>query len=121
VLNGIRVLVVEDEALIAHELAEAITTAEGDLVGPYATARTAAAAVREERIDVAILDVNLADGDVTPVLEALSARHVPIIVYTAGEVPAAVRQRHPDLRILPKPVQTARVLAEIRRAAKVRA
>ena len=49
------------------------------------------------RIEAAILDVNLSDGAVTPVLEALHARGIPTLVYTGGSVPEDVRGRHPDL------------------------
>ena len=47
---------------------------------------------------------NLGDGVVTPVLEALSARGIPTVVYSGGAIPEDVRQRHPDLVTLSKPV-----------------
>jgi CheY-like chemotaxis protein len=66
-------------------------------------------------VDVAVLDVNVSDGPITPVLEALHARHIPILVYTGGALPEDVRRRHPDLTVLTKPVQPARLIAELRR------
>jgi hypothetical protein len=60
-------------------------------------------------------DMNLSDGPVTPVLEALNARDIPTVVYTGGAVPEDVRQRHPDLVTLGKPVLPARLIGEIRK------
>ncbi len=47
--------------------------------------------------------MNPADGSVTPILEALSARGIPTVVNTSGVVPEDVRHRHPDLIALSKP------------------
>jgi hypothetical protein len=66
-------------------------------------------------IDGAILDLSLGDGSVTPLLEALRARGIPTLVYTGGAVPEALLKRHPDLRVLRKPVAPARLIAELRR------
>jgi hypothetical protein len=67
-------------------------------------------------LDAAVLDVNLADGSVTPILEALSARGIPTVIYTGGVVPEDVRHRHPDLIALSKPVLPARLIGELRKA-----
>jgi ABC-type sugar transport system substrate-binding protein len=55
-------------------------------------------------------------GDVTPVLEALRARGVPVVVYSAGSLPPGVGERHPDLTVLRKQVQPGRLLGELQRA-----
>ncbi len=115
-LSGFRVLVVEDEALVAEDLSDTIRKAEGVVVGPAATVREARAILKGgTAIDVAVLDVNVSDGTVTPVLEALRARHIPILVYTGRDIPDDVRRRHPDLTVLTKPVRPARLIAELRR------
>jgi hypothetical protein len=64
---------------------------------------------------VAVLDVNVRDGAITPVLEALHARRIPTVIYTGGALPEDVRRRHPDLTVLSKPIRTARLIAELRR------
>jgi DNA-binding NtrC family response regulator len=118
-LSGLRVLIVEDEPVLADDLNEIITEAEGVVVGPVATVKEARALVKKGVVfDVAVMDVNLTDGIVTPVLEALQARGVPIVVYTGGTVPDDVRQRHPSLVSLAKPVRPARLTGEIRRVAR---
>jgi DNA-binding NtrC family response regulator len=86
-------------------------------VGPAASVREARQLIKEATmLDAAVLDVNLADGSVTPILEALSARGIPTVIYTGGVVPEDVRQRHPDLVALSKPVLPARLIGELRKA-----
>jgi DNA-binding NtrC family response regulator len=116
-LAGSRVLEVEDEALIAMGISAMLTDAEAVPVGPAASVREARQLIRDvAALDAAVLDVNLADGSVTPILEALSARGVPTVVCTGGVVPEDVRHRHPDLVALSKPVLPARLIGELRKA-----
>jgi DNA-binding NtrC family response regulator len=115
-LNGRRVLIVEDEAIIAEDIRALLVDAEGVPVGPVSSLGEARRLLKEGTpLDAALLDVNLADGQVTPVLEALSARGIPSLVYTGGSLPEDVRQRHPDLVALSKPVAPARLIGELRR------
>jgi DNA-binding NtrC family response regulator len=115
-LAGCRVLVVEDEALVAADIGAMLLEAEGILVGPAASVSEARQLIREGvALDAALLDVNLGDGVVTPVLEALSARGIPTVVYTGGMVPDDVRLRHPELVALSKPVLPARLIGELRK------
>ena len=118
-LAGYRVLVVEDEPLVAEDLKALLAEAEGVLVGPASSVREAQHLIKDgPAVDAALLDVNLRDGLVTPVLEALSARGVPTVVYTGGAVPEDVRQRHPELIALAKPVPPARLIGELRKVIK---
>jgi len=118
-LAGSRVLVVEDEALIAMGISAMLTDAEGVPVGPAFSVREARQFIRDvAMLDAVVLDVNLADGSVTPVLEALSAGGVPTVVYTGGGVPENVRHRHPDLVALSKPVLPARLIGELQKVIK---
>jgi DNA-binding NtrC family response regulator len=118
-LAGYRVLVVEDEPLVAEDLKALLAEAEGEPVGPASSVREAQHLIKDgPAVDAALLDVNLRDGPVTPVLEALSARGVPTVVYTGGTVPEDVRQRHPELIALAKPVPPARLIGELRKVIK---
>ena len=116
-----RVLVVEDEPVVAEDMREMIREAEGEVVGPFATVQDARMLLKgNTAVDVAVLDVNLKDGKITPVLESLCARGIPTVVYTGASLPDDVRRRHPDLIALSKPVRLARVVAELRRASRGR-
>jgi DNA-binding NtrC family response regulator len=118
-LSGCRVLVVEDEPVIAEDLCSTLTTAEAIVIGPVASVGEARRILKGgTAVDAALLDVNLSDGEVTPVIEALRARKVPVVIYTGGSLPERVLQRHPDLIALSKPIMSARLIGELRRAWK---
>ena len=112
-LGGRRVLVVEDEALIALELEDIITSHEGLTVGPVRTNREALALIATEAIDLAILDLNIADGEVTPTAEKLMERGIPILVCTGGILPRTLRLLCPDVPLHRKPMSPERLVREL--------
>jgi DNA-binding NtrC family response regulator len=68
-------------------------------------------------INCALLDLNLADGEVTPLLESLRAGGVPVLVDTgADRVPPRLAERHRDVIVLSKPVLPGRLVTELKRA-----
>ncbi len=75
-----RILLVEDEFLLAMELEDMLRQAGYDVVGPARDVSAALRLLRAERPDGAILDVNLAGEWVTPVAEVLRAMLVPFIL-----------------------------------------
>ena len=84
ILNGRRILVVEDEAIESLMLEDLLTSAGAVVIGPSGTTVEALALIgQEEAIHCAILDVRLTDGMSVPVAEALSARGIPFVVTTA--------------------------------------
>jgi DNA-binding NtrC family response regulator len=119
-LNGLRVLIVEDDPAIATDISDLIERAEGEVIGPVGSLREARQTVKaDQSIDAAVLDVNLSDGDITPVLESLRARSVGVVVYTGGGgLPTGVGERHPEIVVLQKPVQPGRLVGEIQRACR---
>ncbi|WP_119681469.1 response regulator [Indioceanicola profundi] len=118
-LGRAEVLVVEDEPFIAMDLVYAVEDANGMPVGPAATVRQALAMVKAQDIKAAILDVNLPDGDVGPVLEALIERSAAVVVHTGTALPPEVRVRFPQVPIYAKPtpavVLTSRLASELKR------
>jgi hypothetical protein len=70
-LNRVSVLIVEDEPLIALDLAMAVEEARGKVIGPAGRVREALALMEQHLVQAAILDVNLSDRDVTPIAELL--------------------------------------------------
>nr|WP_225190528.1 response regulator [Bradyrhizobium sp. IC4059] len=91
-----RILVVEDEYLIALELETQLTTAGYRVIGPASDVDGALELLNASRPDAAILDVNLAGEWVTPVAQALKAMSVPYIL-ASGYI-AADFEAHPILR-----------------------
>lgn len=86
-LKGKRILVVEDEALIAVMVEDMLTEMGSIVVGPAATIEAALALARGAELDAAVLDVNVRGERIDPVAEALMARQVPVLFATGyGEV-----------------------------------
>jgi CheY-like chemotaxis protein len=81
-LEGRRVLIVEDEAVVSLMIADLLSDAGCIVVGPAATTKAAFAFIEEESIDCAVLDVKLTDGLAFPVADALMARGVPFVFAT---------------------------------------
>jgi DNA-binding response OmpR family regulator len=104
-LNGARVLVVEDETIIALTVADALADQGAEVVGPAASVREAFQIIRGVALDAALLDVNVADGEITPVAESLIAQGVPLLLYTGRGVPVALRSAYPEVPVLLKPVR----------------
>lgn len=82
-LGGKRVLVVEDEMLLALDLEEGLRDAGCEVVGPAGSLRSALRLAENSDIDAAILDVNLAGERVFPVALVLSERGIPFVFATA--------------------------------------
>ncbi len=114
-LKGRRVLVVEDRYLIALEMSEAVARMGGEAVGPWPDVRRACECVAAEKLDLALLDINL-DGELSyPVAEALASRGVPFIFLTGYDdwvLPEPWRDR-PQLR---KPVNIRALEQQVKRA-----
>lgn len=82
-LTGRRVLVVEDESLVAMLLETILEDMGCTPVGPAANIDEGMALATDgERLDAALLDVNVAGRQVFPVAEALKARGVPFVFST---------------------------------------
>jgi CheY-like chemotaxis protein len=84
-LDGLRVLVVEDEAITAMFEAMFLEEAGCEVVGPIGTIQEALAQVAEDHFDVALLDMNLHGQWSYPVIDALIAEQLPFVLVTAYE------------------------------------
>ena len=74
------ILVVEDDPLVAADLAAVLTEAGFAVLGPVSTVQAALHLVARQRPDAAVLDVRLRNELVTPVAQALQAMAVPFVV-----------------------------------------
>jgi DNA-binding response OmpR family regulator len=96
VLEGIRVLVVEDEFLVATLIEDMLVAAGCVVAGPIPRLSEALDAADRGTFDAAVLDVNLGGDRVYPVADALSRRNVPFVFvtgYSTGVLPCEYAER----------------------------
>jgi two-component SAPR family response regulator len=81
-LKDKRVLIVEDEALIAMMAEDMIQALGAQVVGPASTVEEALELAQQADVDIALLDVNLRDARIDPVAEFLQSKQVPFVLAT---------------------------------------
>jgi DNA-binding response OmpR family regulator len=113
-LGGLRVLVVEDEMLIAGMIADTLRDAGCEIVGPALSLERGKILASGEDMDGAILDINLAGNACFPIAEILTQREVPIAFLT-GYGEAALPDTYRQLPCLWKPFQLHDLLTLARR------
>lgn len=101
-LNGLRVLVVEDEMLVSMLVEDMLADFGCSVVGPAPDFDEAMALARSSEIDAALLDVNLAGRPIFPVADVLRARGVPF-AFASGYGQAGLAESHRDAPVLQKP------------------
>ena len=113
-LNGRRILVIEDDYLIAETLAEVLAAAGAIVTGPFGTAGEAHAALTQPglSLDAAVLDIDLHGQKSYAVADAMIRRGIPFVLttgYDENAVDAAYRH-HPRCE---KPVTSRAILAAL--------
>ena len=114
-MAGKRILVVEDEALVAMLIEDILSDAGATVVGPAARVARALDLLREGDVDAALLDVNLAGEMTTAVAEELRRRGIPF-AFATGYGVAGVPEGFAGQPLLQKPFQEHdlnRVMAEV--------
>ena len=110
---GQRILVAEDEMVIAFDLRDTVEEAGYEVEGPYAGTSSALRACEGKRPDLAILDVSFGGDDSFRLASKLAADHVPIIFRTGGKSSAMIAERFPEALTVPKPCPPATMLAAV--------
>jgi CheY-like chemotaxis protein len=114
-LVGRRILVVEDEMMIAMLVEDMLSELGCSVIGPAHALDTALnLALTESGIDAALLDVNLGGQPVFAVADALRAKGVPAI-FSTGYGDAGLRDVDRGSPVLQKPFRAgdlARALSE---------
>src|SRR5260370_29853158 len=90
-LRGLRILVVEDNFLVAEDLRELLTRRGCDVVGPAPRVEQGLSLVGEGRLHGAVLDINLGSENCFPIAAALSERSVPFVFLTGYDDNTLVR------------------------------
>jgi DNA-binding response OmpR family regulator len=109
-----RVLVVEDNALLGLDIADQLTDAGLEVVGPAISVAKALMLMGKTGCDVAVLDVNLGNETAEPVALELRARHTPFVVLSGYS-----SEQHPPgfhgAPVLSKPARPEHLVAMLRK------
>ena len=116
-LAGVRVLVVEDEFLVAMLIEEMLESAGCVVIGPIPRVPEALDAVDHDSCDAAVLDINLAGERIDPVAKALSKRNVPFMFVTGYGV-TGLPGDYLDRPHICKPFKMAELLGTVSRLVK---
>jgi CheY-like chemotaxis protein len=115
-VTGLRVLVVEDEAMIAMLAEDMLDMAGCTLAGIASTLAEGLAAAELDNFDVAMLDMNLDGEHSTPIADALHARGKAFI-FTTGYGSGGIPDHHKDRPVCAKPYVLADLQATLIQAA----
>lgn len=116
--DSLRILLVEDEMLVAMLIEDILVDAGHVVVGPLAHVDRALEAARLETVDLAILDVNVHGGPVYPVAEVLSARGIPF-AFASGYGVCGLSKEWQDRPTLQKPFRREDLYQMVRRLASL--
>lgn len=115
--NPLRILVVEDESLLAMVVEDALQSAGYTVIGPFGTIESLEEALAREKFDLALLDVNLHGKSTLAIAERLHAAKQPIIILS-GYGNLTLSETLKDVPCLLKPYEVDQLIAAISRLAK---
>jgi DNA-binding response OmpR family regulator len=102
-LLGAKVLVVEDDLILALDLIGILTWAGAEIIGPARSVKRAVELAGEADLDCGVLDVSLKDELVFPAAAVLERKKVNTIFYTGQIDQEAIRRDWPAATVLAKP------------------
>jgi CheY-like chemotaxis protein len=111
-LEGMRILVADDEFLIAVAIEDSLRDAGAEIVSA-ATVPAAMAAAADEKLSAAILDVRMGRQTTEGVADRLAARAVPFLFYSGHTLPDSIREKHPNAKVLLKPTRQHAIVEAI--------
>jgi len=108
-LDGLSILVLEDESILADDATGVLLGAGAEVIGPFGVAGEALAAAERQQPHCALLDVDLGSGPDFETARTLKSRGVPLVFFTGYDmdvVPADLRHE----RFVEKPVFMAAII-----------
>lgn len=112
---GLRILVAEHEFVAAFDLCDTFEEAGYEVEGPHAGISSAMLACQKEKPDLAILDIELADGLLFELAQKLLDDNVPVILHSERGEADEVAARFPGATTLAKPCPPADLLDAVSR------
>lgn len=115
-LRGATILIVEDEAIVALDLALTVEDEGGAVAGPLHRLEQALAFDALETVDAAILDVDIADCEVFTFARRLRDEAVPIVFHTGRPDVGHLSAEFPSARVVRKPASPPQIVGALSRA-----
>ena len=113
---AMRVLVIEDEVLIAALMEDMLGELGATVVGPVATRAAALVAAQADDFDAALVDMNLRGEPADPVAQLLSQRGIPFALASGS----STNEAHGQVAVLKKPFAFNDVTAVLERLRQAR-
>ena len=117
-LLNVRVLVAEDNPLVAFDIMAGLLKAGAHIMGPALSVERAIELAQLEAADCAVLDVKLRDGLVFPAAQILKEKEAGIGFYTGHINPESLKQQWPEAEVLIKPVPMQTLVRAVTAACK---
>ncbi len=114
-LHGLRILLAEDNFLVAEHMRELLSQRGCDVVGPVSRVAQGLGLVAARDLDGAVLDINLGAEDCFPIAAALQERRVRFLFLTGYSNRLSIPATFADAPMLSKPVDGARLVSTVRR------
>lgn len=111
----LRILVAEDEFVTAFDLCDTFEEAGYEVEGPHAGICSAMLACQKEKPDLAILDIELADGLTYDLAQKLIDENVPVILHSERAEAGELAARFPRAITVTKPCPPAELLNVVSR------
>lgn len=118
-LSGKRILLVEDEPLVAMEISSQLTAEGCEVIGPAGSIKSAKRFIHEMEIDAALVDANLAGDPVDEIAAALRQKGIPF-AFATGYGRRALPPGFWDNEVLVKPYNREQLLVVVERLLKDR-
>jgi CheY-like chemotaxis protein len=115
-LRGTRILIAEDDAILALDVREILRRAGAEIVGPAATLKQALFMISAFPVSAGTLDVNLRDAEVFPAARALEKLGAGIVFYTAYADVGSLRRVWPGAKVLTKPAPPGLLVSAMQQA-----
>jgi CheY-like chemotaxis protein len=112
-LDGVRILVVDDEILIAFDIEATLLEAGAEGVFVCTTLSEALAAAASENVSVATLDIRIGRETSEAIAAILAERGIPFIFYSGQNLPDEIRGRWPLSRVVAKPAEPRQLVEAV--------
>jgi two-component SAPR family response regulator len=112
-LRGAKVLVAEDEPILALDMTLLLSEAGAEIVGPAGSVKRALELAEKQDLSCGILDISLADGLVFPAAHVLRKKGIQIIFYTGQADLESIKRDWPGAEVLMKPISSQALMRAV--------